>query len=115
LIQSTASDENIKVVPPFTLVVPIGTKVNITTTGRPRVKISVSKQLSQLATSDEINKVVLQATLVVRIGIKVQTKHFLEPTFLLKFLTKKKKFQTKIDLDQKKIEAKFFWSKSILV
>ena len=46
----------------------IGTKVNISTMGRPKVKIKVSKQLSQSTASDEIIKVVPPATLVVRIG-----------------------------------------------
>ena len=38
------SDEIIKVAPLATLVVRIGTKVNISTMDRPRVKIKVSKQ-----------------------------------------------------------------------
>ena len=44
---------------------------NISTTGRPRVKLKVSKQLSQSTASDKIIKVAPPATLVVRIGTKV--------------------------------------------
>ena len=61
-------------VPPVTLVMGIGTKVNISTMGRPRIKIKVSKRLSQQTASDEIIKVAPLATLVVRIGTNVQTK-----------------------------------------
>ena len=46
----------------------IGTKVNISTMGRHRVTIKVSKQSTA---SDYILKVVLPGTLVVRIGTKV--------------------------------------------
>ena len=42
--------------------------------GRPRIKIKVSKRLSQQTASDEIIKVAPLATLVVRIGTNVQTK-----------------------------------------
>ena len=38
---------------------------------KPRVRIKVSKQLSQSTSSDEIIKVATPATLVVRIGTKV--------------------------------------------
>ena len=75
-------------VPPATLVAGIGTKVNISTMGRPRIKIKVSKRVSQQTASDEIIKVAPPATLVVRIGTKVQTEpnqttpnNFLDPIF----------------------------------
>ena len=43
--------------PPATLLVRIGTKVNISTIGRPRVKIQVYKQLPQQTASNEIIKI----------------------------------------------------------
>ena len=57
-------------VPPATLVVRIGTKVNISTMYSPRLNIKVSKLLYQQTASDEIIKVPPPATLVVRIGTK---------------------------------------------
>ena len=54
-----------------------------------KIKIKVSKRLSQQTASDEITKVAPQATLVVRIGTKVQTEpnqttpnNFLDPIIL---------------------------------
>ena len=70
LSQSTASDEIMKVGLPATLLLRIGTKVNISTKGRPRVRIKVSKQLSQSTASDDIIKAGPTVTLVVRIGTK---------------------------------------------
>ena len=70
LSQSTVSEEIMKVAPPATLVVGIGTKVNILTMGIPSVKVKVYKWSSQSTATDEIIKVEPSATLVVIIGTK---------------------------------------------
>ena len=62
----------------------IGVKVSISTMGRHRVKIKVSKQSTQSTASYDILKVVLPATLVVRIGTKVNILTMGIPTVKIK-------------------------------
>lgn len=59
-----------KFVPPATLVVTRGTKINIFTMERPRAKTKVATDLSQQTASDEMIKNSTKASLVVNLELK---------------------------------------------